>query len=523
MKADLVLHNGTVITMEGKQHNALAIAGERIAWVGDKPESWIGPKTQVIDLKGAYVYPGFIDSHLHILLTGIFNGMLNLKNTRSKSEVVEKVKAEIKKIQPGEWLTGSGWEEDGWTEKKHPTAADLDAVAPNNPVVLIRADTHSIWVNSAALKLAGIDHSTPDPDGGKIYRDKKGHPTGMLLDKAMYIVYNVFPKPDLEETIKITKHVLDEFLKIGITMVHNASTPLGELEAFQELAKRGELNVRIYGMGVIPGECGEMLLKEGPQSYGPFLEMHCLKFFMDGALGSRGAAVLEQYEDDPGNRGLLFWSEEDLLPILKEAKKKNLQVAFHAIGDAANRRVIEAYEMTGVKGKRWRIEHAQLLDTEDVKRMVPQGIIAAMQPLHLIADMGWMEQRIGKTRVKGCAFCWRSLLDAGVKVAGGSDSPVVDPNPLLGMYAAITRKNLDGTPEGGWHPEQCVTQEEALRMYTLDAAYAAFKEKDLGSIKVGKLADLVVLPENLLTCAPAALLDMPVLYTIVNGKVVYSS
>jgi predicted amidohydrolase YtcJ len=259
-----------------------------------------------------------------------------------------------------------------------------------------------------------------------------------------------------------------------------------------------------------------------PTSYGPFLEVRCLKLFMDGALGSRGAKMIHDYQDDPGNSGLLIWEQEELLPILKFAKDAGFQVGTHAIGDLAVRLLLDAYEKIGVNDLRWRIEHVQLLDKDDLKRFKKLGVIAAMQPLHLSADLEWCEARVGKERAEQCAFMWRDLLDAGALIAGGSDAPVVEINPLWGIYTAITRQDLQGEPKGGWNPAQRVSPEEALRMYTKDAAYAGFREETLGTITVGKLADLVVLPENILTCDPKKLIDMQVLYTIVDGKIVYS-
>ncbi len=522
--ADILLRNGLCITMDESlpEATALAICGDRIAWVGDESQcqTWIGPQTQVINLQGAYVYPGFIDTHAHIVPLGLTKNLhLNLRGLSDKEAVLQKIKGEVLSSPPGQWILGIGWDEDSWPEKKLPCAADLDRVAPDNPVLLIRIDTHSAWVNSLALKGAGIHSGTPDPEGGKIYRNGDGKPSGILLDHAMHLVFDSMPKPDLEETVQLTRHVLEDCLKTGITMIHNAVTPEVDWEALKILAARQELPIRVYAMALIPGAVGEALIKSTPLHFGSFLEMRCIKFFMDGAMGSRGAAMLEDYQDDPGNKGLILWKREDLLPMLSQAKAAGFQVAFHAIGDRANREVLDAYEQVDAAGLRWRIEHVQLITPEDMGRLAALDIIAAMQPLHLPADMAWFADRVGETRARQGAFAWRALLDHGVRIAGGSDAPVVEVNPLLGIYAACTRQDLQGNPAEGWYPEQCVTRKEALRMYTIDAAYSCYREHELGSLTPGKLADVVVLPEHLLHCHVKALIDMPVLYTIVNGCV----
>jgi predicted amidohydrolase YtcJ len=433
------------------------------------------------------------------------------------------VKKKAQELKSGDWILGAGWDEDRWPEPKLPSAADLDAVAPHHPVFLSRIDTHAAWVNSLALKLAQIDRSTPDREGGKIYRNPQGDPTGILLDIAMQQIYDILPHPTLEETVEITQKILHDCLRKGITSIHNAATFENDLNVFKTLAHRQTLPLRVYAMVVMPDQLGESFLKNGMQNYGPFFEVRCIKLFIDGAMGSRGAALMEPYCDDPGNKGLLLWDEKTLLPILKQAKEKGFQVAIHAIGDLGAHLVLNAYEKIGVQGLRWRMEHAQLLKPEDIERFHSLGIIAAIQPMHATEDMRWIADRIGEERCKKGAFLWRSFLDHGIVLTGGSDAPVVDDNPLWGIYAAITRQDFEGNPKEGWYPDQRMTPLEALQMYTINAAYAAYREKELGSIKQGKLADLVVLPKNLLTCDPKDLIDMQVLYTIINGKVGYQT
>lgn len=523
--ADILLRNGCVITMETSipQATAVAIKGDRIAWVGNEAGAEkISKNAQMIDLEGACVYPGFIDSHAHIIPLGITKVQhLDLLHTFSKNEVMDIIKKEAQKAKPGDWICGLGWDEDKWPIKELPNASDLDAVSPENPVLLIRIDTHSAWVNSQVLKIAGITALTPDTEGGKIYRDSKGNPAGILLDDALRKVYDIMPTPSFDETLHLTLNVLRDCSSKGITMIHNAVTFAMDFEVFKKLSDENLLPLRIYAMVMLPDKLGESFLKSGPKKYGPCLEVRCIKLFMDGALGSRGAALIEPYEDDTQNHGLTLWKETELIKLLKKVKKKGFQAGAHVIGDYANRLLLDAYEKVGVKDLRWRAEHAQMIHPSDIKRFGEIGVIAAMQPLHATMDMAWIEKRIGTKRTKEGAFAWRSLLDSHAIIAGGSDAPVVDINPLLGIHAAITRQNLEGKPDGGWLPEQRMTREEALRAYTINGAYAAFREHELGSIKPGKLADLVVLPENLLTCDAKKMLDMKVLYTIFNGRIMH--
>ncbi len=522
--ADLVLKNATIITMESgrPQATAVAISGDRILAVGNETEvaSHIGKDTKVIDLHGAFAYPGLIDSHAHIRNLGSLRIQIDVTGTQDKNAVLTKVKEQSRSAGKGAWIQGRGWDQNDWPVKQFPSAADLDSVSPDNPVVLERIDGHAYWVNSPALKLAGIDSNTKDPQGGKILRDANGNPTGILVDNAAALIDEKIPALTVEEEIERTKLALQESLQKGLTMLHDAGSTATDLEAWKTLASRNELPVRIYSMVWMPSTFGEEFLKSGPKNYGPYLDVRSMKLVMDGAMGSRGAAFLEPYSDDPGNSGLLMWKEEDLMRVLEEAKSAGIQVGIHAIGDRANRMILDAYEKTGVKGLRWRIEHVQVLSPSDIPRLAKLDVIASMQPIHATSDMPWAQDRVGPDRIQG-AYVWRSLLDQKTVIAGGSDAPVEDINPLWGIYAAITRQDHRGNPQGGWLPEQKVSRMEALRMFTIDAAYSAFRENELGSLKAGKMADIIVLPENLLTCDPKDLISMKVLYTIVGGKVRY--
>lgn len=520
--ADLVLKNGAVITMEASQPKATAIAigADRIVWIGEssKAQKWIGPNTKVIDLQGAFVYPGFIDSHAHVAGLGDSRTKLDLVGTADKQSIVKMVQQAALTTAKGEWIRGRGWDQNDWPEKKFPTAADLDAVSSDNPVVLLRVDGHAHWVNTAALRLAGITKETKDPEGGLIERDPEGNPTGVLVDNAMDILDTAVPALTQQQVQSRIQIALQEAARKGLTMIHDAGESETQIEAFKALAASGGLPVRVYGMIGLPDPYGETLVKTGPKNYGPFYELRCVKLYQDGALGSRGAALLAPYSDDPGNSGLMRMTEEQLLSMLLLAKQNGFQVGVHAIGDRANRLVLDSYSKMNVDGLRWRIEHAQVLSQPDIPRLALWGVIASMQPTHATSDMPWAEDRVGPDRIKG-AYAWQSLLQHKTVIAGGSDAPVEDINPLWGIYSAITRQDHDGNPKGGWHPEQKVSREEALRMFTIDGAYASFHEKDLGSLKVGKLADLTVLPENLLTCDPKDMINMKVLYTIVGGKI----
>lgn len=518
-EADLVLTNGTIITMDTgmAEAEALAIRGDRIVWLGDTESAPKAKKT--IDLKKGYVYPGLIDSHAHITGLGTTRVTVDLVGTPDVKTIVAKVSERVAKAGEGEWIQGRGWDQNDWPVKEFPTAADLDVVAPNHPVFLERIDGHAGWVNTAALKIGGITGTTKDPEGGKIQRDKNGNPTGVLIDTAMDLVISKMESLSREELIKRTHLAAEDALKKGITMIHDAGSSKGDIEAWKAMAQKNDLPIRIYAMVGMPGPFGEEFLKSGPQQHGPYLDVRSIKILVDGAMGSRGAAMLEPYVDDPENSGLLMWKEPELLRVLKAAKAAGIQMGIHAIGNRANRMVLDAYEEIGVRGLRWRIEHAQLLSAQDIPRFATLDVIASMQPIHATSDMPWYADRVGPERTKIGGYVWRSLLNHKTIIAGGSDAPVEDINPLWGLYAAITRQDHKGKPEGGWYPEQRVSREEALRMFTIDAAYSAFREKELGTLAVGKWADMIVLPENLLTCDPKAMIDMKVLYTIVGGQI----
>lgn len=525
MTADLIFFNGTLITMDPLCPSAtfVAISQNKIVGLGQEADipKWKNAKTQMIDLQGAYVYPGFIDSHAHIQhLAHTQKESLHFGNCDTKLEVIEMVKKQVEKSKPGQWILGVGWNDDLWTKDKNPTAKDLDVISPHNPVFLVRIDSHLVWVNSLAMKLANITPTAEEVEGGKIFRDSQGNPTGLFLDRAIHLIQNVMPEIDFNELMQSIAIALKECVQLGITMIHNAATFDLDYKIFEDLSSKNLLPLRIYAFATIPSAFGDKILQQGPKKLSPFFEVRGIKLFMDGALGSRGAALIKPYSDDPTTDGLILWKEEDFLNILKQAKEKGLQVAVHAIGDRANRLTLDAFEKIGPKGLRFRIEHAQILDKKDLPRFKALGVLAAVQPLHATEDMCFVEKRMGPERVNHGAYAWRSLLEHKAILSGGSDAPIASINPLLGIYAAITRQNKEGEI---FTPQEKITAEEVLKMYTINGAYACFREHELGSITPGKLADLTILPKNLLTCDPKEMLDMLVHYTVIDGKIAYQN
>ncbi len=531
--ADLILTNGQFLTMtEGAPlAEALAILDGVIIAVGRTEDlmGLEGPDTRVADLRGATVTPGLVDAHLHLGSIGANLSSLDLAGTTSFEEVLGKT-AQWLEDRPGNgWLLGRGWDQNDWMVKRFPDNRALNRIAPGTPVCLRRVDGHAALVNDAALAAAGIGPETPDPEGGKIFRDPgTGKPSGLLLDRAVDLVDRVLPPPSpatIESNIlKASAHCAS----LGLTAVHDAGVTEVQLEVYQRLAAAGSLPIRIYAMleGSEPGLL-EHWFDTGPDTeMSDHLVVRCVKMYADGALGSRGAALLEPYSDDPDNRGLLLTPPEELQRVYREATRHGFQVATHAIGDRANRLVLDTVETVLQPGERERlrprIEHAQILHPDDWPRFNKLGVIPSMQPTHCTSDMPWAGERLGRLRVIG-AYAWRSLLETGCRIPGGSDAPVESPAPLAGMYAAVTRRDLSGAPQEGWHPEQRLSPEEALSMFTRDAAYASFSEEVTGTIEPGKRADLTILAVNPLICAPADIPGIEVLATLVDGKTVFKA
>ncbi len=537
--ADKVFKNGNIYTANDAQPKAEAIAVKygRIVFVGSNAEvkKYEAKKgTNVIDLKGATVVPGLTDAHYHFAGVGFREMDLNLEGTTGLEDFLSKVKARVDKAKPGEWVTGRGWIETFWKPQTFPTRWDLDKIAPNNPVFLTRADGHGAVANSAALKIAAVDKSTPSPFGGEIMLDKqRGEPSGMLLDRAQGLVSRHIPpktKADLEQALLLADK---RSLSLGWTQVHDAGVGWDQIELVKKLYGEQKLKIRLYEAIRGPGADTQRLLREGTQIglYDGKLTIRTIKVSIDGALGSKGAALLENYADHDTN-GFLTFKEEQVVPMLEEALKKTIQVETHAIGDRANRTILDWYEAAYNNvpmilrmertPPRWRIEHAQILSAADIPRFAKLGIIPSMQPSHAIGDLHFAPSRLGLKRLEG-AYAWQTLIKSGVVIAGGSDAPVERGEPMIEFYAAVARKDQKGFSGEGWHPEEKATREQALKMFTAWAAYAAFEEKQRGSIEDGKLADLTVLSADIMQIPEAEILKTRCVMTVIGGEIVFDN
>ena len=444
-----------------------------------------------------------------------------------------KVKQQREGTSPGRWITGRGWIETFWKPPVFPTREELDKVAPDNPLFLVRADGHAAVANSKALQVAGIDAKTPDPFGGQILRDKKtGEPTGMLLDNAMDLVEKKIPPPTPEENERALLLGVQRTINLGWCEIQNAGSYLPELELMQKLYGEGKIKLRIYNAVYGPGEAAAKLLKDGPilDAYDHHFTTRTIKVVFDGSLGSRSAALLEPYAD-ADTSGFLTQKEADLRPMFRAALRRGIQVETHAIGDRANRTILDLYEEAfkavppnerKVKEPRWRVEHAQILTASDIPRFAKLGVIASMQPSHAISDLFFAPSRLGEKRLAG-AYAWQSLLKSGAIIAAGSDAPVERGEPMIEFYAAVARKSKDGFSGPGWHPEQAVTREQALQMLTRWPAYAAFQENEKGSIEAGKLADLTILSDDIMKIPEPDILRTRCLMTVIGGEIVFDS
>jgi len=490
------------------------------------------PQAQRIDVGNATVIPGLIDAHGHVMGLGLALMSANLVGTTSKTEVLERLQAFEKTLAPGEWLLGGGWDQNDWVETAFPTAADLDAAFPDRPLWLERVDGHAGWANSAALRLLAASKegknmlATKAWPGGQVLLDATGSPSGILVDEAMQPMKGVLPAIDQARAQAALQRALDAAVANGLTGVHDMGTSRAELALFKQFADEGKLPLRIDTYADGNRDALDDLCKDGLYQHpGGRLEMRGVKLYIDGALGSRGAALKEDYSDDPGNRGLVVTSPEEFEVAVRKAKGCGVQVATHAIGDRGNHIVLDTYQsVLGDAAKsdhRWRIEHAQIVTPDEIPRFAQLGVIASMQPTHATSDMPWAQTRLGRERLEG-AYAWRTFLDSGAHLALGSDFPVESPDPRLGLYAAVTRQDREGHPPGGWFPGQVLTPAEALRGFTSDAAWAGHDEAKVGSLAVGKHADFVVLDADPLTMASSGIDDIVVRSTWVDGKAVYS-
>jgi predicted amidohydrolase YtcJ len=484
------------------------------------------PGAQIIAGHGRTLLPGLIDAHGHVLDLGFDTVRVRLTGTSSLAEALEHVRAYAGQHAKEHWLLGGGWNQVIWKLGRFPLATELDTAVSDRPVVLDRIDGHAKWLNSQALKAAGITRDTADPEGGRIERDAAGDPSGVLVDKAMALIDKVVPEPSDAQERAALEAALAHMSSVGLTSVGDAGVDAREIGLYREMADHGQLPVRMYAMIRGTGEDFRSLSKQGPLiGYADdHLSVRAVKLFADGALGSRGAALLAPYSDMPGQRGLLFMTDQEMERQIGTALKAGYQVNVHAIGDAANHQVLlafaAAYRDVGGAERRNRIEHAQVLALDDIPRFKELNLIASMQPTHATSDMNMAEDRIGSERLRG-AYAWRRLLDQGTRIAGGSDFPVESDNPFFGLHAAVTRRDHAGRPAGGWHPEQAMTLLEAFRAFTLDAAYAEHWEQRIGSLEPGKWADFILVDRDLFKIPPADIWRIQVEETWVGGQRVH--
>lgn len=536
--ADSVYRNGNIYTVDEafSTATALAIKGDRLLYVGDEAgvEAYIGANTKVVDLGGKTVLPGLVEGHMHV--TGLGSSLMNLDCFwMPKQTILDQVKAAAEKAEPGEWIQGRGWMNTVWEDTSYPTKEELDAVAPNNPVFLTRACGHMGWANSMALEMAGITKDTPNPQGGEYLKTEDGELLGCMTDTAKSPISRLIPELTLEQQKEALLKAQDQLFSYGLTSAMDAGNSIGVYQnVFGPLYESGQLKLRVHGMislASTEGESAEYVKSHpiDPETYELLYDNHLnlrsVKMFADGSLGARSAAMLEEYSDRPGHIGDYRYTQEEVDPIVKLAYDAGYQIATHAIGDGANHQMINAYE-AAIKANpredhRLRIEHFQIVALDDIDRALELGILPAMQTTHATSDMLVAEDRVGSERIKG-AYAWRTILDKGGIIPNGSDAPVELVNPYHGLYAAVTRTNRLGSPKGGWHMEEAMTREEALRSFTNWSAYAEFNEAIKGSLEVGKLADFVVIDRDYMTCPAEDIKDTQALLTVSGGEVVYT-
>jgi len=532
----LLLFNGNVYTADDRIPRAeavLAVDG-RIAFVGTSVQALQRAPhgTVQIDLHGLTVLPGLTDAHVHLVEIGFRELGFNLEGTASLADLKSRVQERARLGKPGEWLTGRGWIESRWTPPNFPTKADLDEVTADRPAVLERGAGHSVLVNSLALERAGITRSSPDPEGGQILKDPvSGEPTGMLIDSAVELVRRLIPPPTDADTLQALEVGAARSVRLGWTQLQIAGNSLREVDLLCQLYSQGRIKLRLYDAIYGPGADVERLLSEGPTDRcDGRLPVRAIKLYIDGALGTRGAALLAPYSDAPDSHGLLLNAEDKLLPILTAALRRGVQVETHAIGDRGNRVMLDLYEKAfatvparerPVPDPRWRIEHVQVLSPMDIPRFAQLGVIASMQPSHAISDMFFAPIRLGPERVAG-AYAWHALLDAGAVIAAGSDAPVEKGDPIIEFYASVVRRSLEGFADADWHAEQRVSRAQALKMLSIWPAYAAFQEKERGTIEVGKQADFSVFSADIMSIPEADILKAHAVMTIIGGEVVHA-
>ena len=528
--ADLIVTHAKIYTVDDAHPfvSAMAVRDGRIQFVGSEREALLlrGPSTRVVDAGGQTIIPGMIDSHAHLFGLGTFLRNLDVTDTRSYDAIVSRVAARVKDAAANRWILGRGWDQNKWGDTRFPTHDALTRISPNNPVVLERVDGHAILANAAAMRAAGVTAATKDPAGGRIERSANGEPTGVFVDNAMALVDKAIPPLSHDDMRAATLAAIAEANRYGLVGVHDPGESRGVLDVFEELAKAGTFSLRVYAMISDDSAAIEHYFQRGPQSalYDGHLWIRSIKLYADGALGSRGAALLDPYSDDPKNSGLLKTTPEHLRDVSTRALQHGFQVGTHAIGDRGDRVALDAYEAAlkavPTVDHRFRIEHVQVLDHADVPRFAQLGVIPAMQAVHQTSDMYWAPTRLGYARTFG-AYAWRSLLNTGVIIPNGSDFPVERVNPLFSFHAAVSRQDDNNWPPGGWFPEQRMTREEALKSMTIWPAFAGFQEQLTGSLAPGKYADFVILDQDIMTIPETSILGTGVVATYIGGKAVF--
>jgi predicted amidohydrolase YtcJ len=533
--ADLIVVNARVYTVDDSRPMvpAFAVKNGRILFAGSDGEvrALAGPRTKIINAAGATVIPGMIDAHAHLAGLGNSLANANLAGSRTYAEAIARVVAHSHDAKPGEWITGRGWDQNLWPDKQFPTHEALTKAFPNNPVVLTRIDGHALLANAMAMRAAKITAATPDPSGGRILRLSDNSPSGVFVDNAEALIGRAEPAPGRDQMTKEILSAIAEANRWGLTGIDDPGEPRNIIDIYESLAKQGKYNLRNYVLVSGDSRHGNVsdvtyYTSMGPRSalYDGHIWVRAIKLYADGALGSRGAALLAPYSDDPGNTGLLVTPPAELERIAELALRTGFQVGVHAIGDRGNRIVLDAYEKAlkavPTADHRFRIEHAQVISPADIPRFAKLGVIPSMQTSHQTSDMRWAETRLGPERIKG-AYAWRSLLNTGVIIPNGTDFPVEQVNPLISFHSAVTRQDSTGWPAGGWYPDQVMTRAEALKAMTIWAAYAGFQEKLMGSITPGKYADFVILDHDIMTVPVSEILSTHVNSTWIGGRTVY--
>jgi hypothetical protein len=552
-RADSIYNNCRIYTMDSDSTiaEAMAITGDKIVGIGTREyiERKFRAKT-VIDLGGKTVLPGLIDAHCHLFGLGLARMTVDVSGTHSEDEALEKIARQVAVTRPEQWIRGRGWDQNEWQTKLFPTKKSLDRIASQNPVYLVRVDGHACWVNSRTLAIAGVNKFTPDPPGGKILRDASEEPTGVFIDAAMELIYKFVPQPNEQEMRDAIRLATQECISVGLTSVQEMGVDAHQVELYREMIDENKFPLRVYAAIDGPGELWNKMKREGKLvGYGNNkLTIGAFKVYVDGALGSRGAALIEPYTDDPNNRGLTILSEEQLQKLVSESLDHGFQVCTHAIGDRANHIILDVYESALKKhhllDARLRVEHAQVLSPEDIPRFKQLNVLPSMPPTHCTSDMYWAESRLGAKRIHD-AYAWRSLLNTGVIIPSGSDFPVESPNPFFGIYAACTRQDKIGVPKNmddirkyfqpsaeeetdttvfvnGWYASEKMTRQEAVRGFTSWAAYAAFEENLKGSLERGKLADFIVISKDIFCCPVIEIPTIQVESTVLGGKIVFA-